>query len=189
MLSGPASASGSHAGNCVAYVRDVTGIRVSGNAGLWWNHAEGRYRRGHEPVVGAVLVFKPYGRMHSGHVAVVSRLLSKREILVDHANWVRGRVVKAMSVIDTSPKNDWTMVEVLAAHAQSHGRDNPTFGFIYPERAAPQDAAILVGYMPDEGPLDDAPRAYRHHHHARHAARHHEGHDRADTIQVSAFDN
>ena len=42
----------SSGGNCVAYARDVTGIRLDGNAASWWPHAEGRYDRGHQPSLG-----------------------------------------------------------------------------------------------------------------------------------------
>lgn len=122
---------GAHGGNCVAYAREVTGVHLDGNAAQWWPHAEGRYDRGHQPAVGAILVFKAYGRMRVGHVAVVSRLVGPREILIDHANWVRGRVTKAMSVVDASPNNDWTVVKVLEPRSGTHGRDNPTYGFIY----------------------------------------------------------
>ena len=103
-------AAASSGGNCVAYARELTGIRLDGNAANWWPNAEGRYERSHKPAVGAVLVFKPYGGMHVGHVAVVSRVVSPHEVLVDQANWVRGRVTKAMSVVDASPLNDWTSV-------------------------------------------------------------------------------
>jgi hypothetical protein len=109
----------------------VTGVHLDGNAAAWWNHAEGHYDRGHQPSVGAILVFKPYGGMHVGHVAVVSQVVSSREVLVDQANWVRGRVTKAMSVVDASPLNDWTSVKVQ--YAGTHGRANPTYGFIYPK--------------------------------------------------------
>jgi len=119
-----------HGGNCVAYARDVTGVHLDGNAAAWWPHAQGRYERGHKPEVGAILVFKPFGRMHVGHVAVVSRVIGSREVLVDQANWVRGRVTKAMSVVDASPLNDWSSVKVQ--FGDTHGRDNPTYGFIYP---------------------------------------------------------
>ena len=189
MFSGPVSARSSHGGNCVAYVRDVTGISVSGNAGLWWNHAQGRYRRGHEPQIGAVLVFRPYGRMHSGHVAVVSRVINKREILVDQANWVRGRVTRAMTVIDTSTDNSWTAVKVLSARSRSGARDNPTFGFIYPERPAPLGDTVLVSDTRGEAPLDDMPRVHRHHRsHLRHAAlhRHHRHRDDDETARAGA---
>ena len=141
------SGNGMRGGNCVAYVRGVTGIQLDGNAALWWPHAAGRYERGQEPKLGAVLVFKSSGYMRSGHVAVVSKVVGAREILVDHANWVRGRVTKAMSVIDTSPGNDWTSVKVQLVPNTTAGRDNPTFGFIYP-RSLPADFGTEIAESP-----------------------------------------
>jgi surface antigen len=139
LLAAPAIASPAYyGGNCALYAREVTGLELSGNAGAWWGHAQGHYQRGQEPSVGAVLVFKPSGHMHSGHVAVVSRVIGRREILVDQANWLRGRIVKNMSVIDASPNNDWTSVKVLELSSRTHGRENPTFGFIYPTRQPQQ---------------------------------------------------
>jgi surface antigen len=132
------AASTPHGSNCVAYARDVTGIKLDGNAATWWPHAEGRYERGQLPTAGAVLVFKPSPTMHVGHVAVISQVIGPREILVDQANWIRGRVTRAMSVVDSSPNNDWTLVKVLEVHSGTHGRDNPTFGFIYPKELPAQ---------------------------------------------------
>jgi surface antigen len=133
LLSAPAEATSSHGANCVAYARAMTGIQIDGNAGMWWSHAAGRYERGQEPKIGAILAFRSSGRMRSGHVAVVTGIMGPREILVDHANWVRGRVSRAMLAVDTSPRNDWTSVRVVEARAEARGaRDNPTFGFIYP---------------------------------------------------------
>lgn len=136
-----ARASTARGGNCVAYAKAVTGIKIDGNAGLWWSHAAGRYDRGQEPRIGSILVFKSSGHMRSGHVAVVSGVVGPRKILVDHANWVRGRVSKAMAVVDTSSDNDWTSVKVLGNRQEAGGqRDNPTFGFIYPQ-IPPEDFA------------------------------------------------
>lgn len=126
-------AANTHGGNCVAYAKSVTGIKIDGNAGLWWAHAVGRYDRGRQPRIGSVLVFKAFGHMRSGHVAVVSGIDGPRRILVDHANWIRGRISKAMAVVDTSANNDWTSVKVLGSRLEPGGqRDNPTYGFIYP---------------------------------------------------------
>ena len=138
-----------HGGNCVAYAREVTGVHLDGNAASWWPHAEGRYERGSRPSVGAILVFKPYARMRVGHVAVVSRIVGPREILVDQANWVRGRVTQAMSVIDASPQNDWTSVKVLEPHSGTHGRENPTYGFIYPHELPANFGATIVEARPE----------------------------------------
>lgn len=144
MLAITGAQAASFGGNCVYYARHVSGISLDGNAGAWWSHAEGRYERGRMPSVGAVLVFKPSGHMRVGHVAVVSRVVGRRELLVDQANWVRGRVVKNMSVIDASPQNDWTMVKVLELHSRVHGRANPTYGFIYPRAPRLPDGDSLL---------------------------------------------
>ncbi|MGJ3626333.1 CHAP domain-containing protein [Sphingomonas sp. MMS24-JH45] len=37
--------------------------------------AEGRYRRGHKPKVGSVIVFARSAQLRLGHVAVVSRIV------------------------------------------------------------------------------------------------------------------
>jgi surface antigen len=147
------SAMASSGGNCVAYAREVTGVHLDGNAASWWPHAEGHYDRGHQPSVGAILVFKPYGGMHVGHVAVVSRVVGPHEILVDQANWVRGRVTKSMSVVDASPANDWTSVKVQ--YAGTHGRANPTYGFIYP-RAFPASFSQTIVEAKHDDPETNA---------------------------------
>jgi surface antigen len=144
MLAASANASPSYGGNCALYARQVTGVELAGDAGAWWGHAEGRYQRGHEPTVGAVLVFRPSGHMRHGHVAVVSRVIGRREILVDQANWIRGRIVKNMSVVDASPNNDWTSVKVVELSSRTHGRENATYGFIYPTRPPPHEAEDRV---------------------------------------------
>jgi hypothetical protein len=94
--------------------------------------ADGRYQRGPTPEAGAILVFKRTSRIPSGHVAVVAQVISANEILVDQANWYRGRVNRGMSVIDTSSGHDWTSVAVVDLGSGKPGRDYPTYGFIYP---------------------------------------------------------
>ena len=133
----------SSAANCALYVRAETGVALYGAAGGWWSQAEGRYARGHLPAVGAILVFKKTAHMPSGHVALVTKLVGAREILVDHANWHHGRVSRSMSVIDTSPNHDWTAVAVMEPQAGKHGRDNPAFGFIYPVAASAGPAGLI----------------------------------------------
>ena len=122
----------SGAANCALYARAETGVALFGSAGGWWDEADGRYQRGHAPEVGAILVFKRTSRIPSGHVAVVARVVSPNEILVDQANWYRGRVNRGMSVIDTSPGHDWTSVAVVDLGSGKPGSDYPTYGFIYP---------------------------------------------------------
>ena len=175
------------AANCALYARAQTGVELFGAAGGWWDQAEGRYRRGQKPAVGAILVFERTGHMPSGHVAVVGEIVGPREILVDQSNWVRGATSRGDRVIDTSPQNDWTSVAVAGGI-----RDNPTFGFIYPDSAA-DGLDVYVGNEPTQAeglvrlavardePLDEAPapgphRQHRHRHargSAAHTAHHH----------------
>lgn len=121
---------------CVTFARDASGVHLSGNAHAWWYNAAGQFDRGQRPEVGAVLNFRSSGGMRLGHVSVVSRVLSSREVLVDDANWAgpgqrKGMVRRGASVIDVSANNDWTMVRV-ANGIGSWGREYPTYGFIYP---------------------------------------------------------
>src|SRR5215469_13609754 len=125
-------AKASRAANCALYARAETGVALFGAAGGWWDQALGRYERGHVPAVGAILVFKRTQQIPSGHVAVVAQVIGPREILVDHANWYHGAVTRGMSVIDTSPAHDWTSVAVINPPSGTHGRDYPTYGFVYP---------------------------------------------------------
>jgi hypothetical protein len=122
----------SGAANCALYARAETGVALFGSAGGWWDEADGRYQRGRTPEAGAILVFKRTSRIPSGHVAVVTKVISANEILVDHANWYRGRVNYGMSVIDTSTGHDWTSVAVVDLGSGKPGRDYPAYGFIYP---------------------------------------------------------
>jgi hypothetical protein len=138
------------AANCVLYVRAETGVALYGAAGGWWNEAQGRYPRGQIPAVGAILVFKRTGHMPSGHVALVTKLVGPREILVDHANWQHGTVSRGMSVLDTSPGGDWTSVAVTATHNGKHGRDNPTFGFIYPAQPSEPRPELVHFFLSSE---------------------------------------
>jgi len=161
----------SSAGNCVLYVRGETGIELYGAAGGWWNQAEGRYARGHKPRVGAILVFKKTGQMPSGHVALVTKVIGAHEIQVDHANWYHGRVSRGVPVIDTSRNQDWSSVAVMELHAGKFGRDNPSFGFIYPATASPEPADLIHFAVAAEDLDDDAPpptvQGNRHHHRRR----------------------
>jgi hypothetical protein len=88
-------------------------------------------------VPGAALVFRRSARLPFGHVSVVTRVLSPREILVTHANWVHHRITRDEPVIDVSPRNDWTEVRVWWAPAgQMGGGVYPAYGFILPRGGA-----------------------------------------------------
>lgn len=129
---------------CVPYARAQSGIDIRGNALTWWSQAEGRYRRGGEPEVGAVLAFRPTRAMPIGHVAVVAEIVDSRHIYLNHANWSGpGRIETRALAEDVSENGDWSAVRVWYAPQRSLGlRANPTFGFIYNE--TPGDAAPTI---------------------------------------------
>lgn len=132
---------------CVPYAREASGVEIFGNANTWWAQAEGRYERGREPRVGAVMHFPGTRAMPIGHVAVVSRIINSREILIDHANWSwRGQIERDVRVVDVSPNNDWSMARVWYGRINDLGlRPNPVSGFIYPQQLAPRYAARARG--------------------------------------------
>ena len=123
---------------CVAYAREASGVRLQGDAWQWWEAAQGVYARGGAPRQGAVLVFDRQGSMRHGHVSVVTRVVSNRVVLVDHANWApargegRGQVARAVPVMDVSANNDWSEVRVWYRPAALYGnRVYHTEGFVY----------------------------------------------------------
>lgn len=120
---------------CVPFARTLSGVEIRGNAGTWWNAAKGVYERGQEPEVGAVMAFSSTRKMPMGHVAVVSEVVSPREVLIDHANWKRNQVSLKMAVVDVSDSNDWSKVRVEYSD-DSFGRVYPVAGFIYPDPPA-----------------------------------------------------
>jgi surface antigen len=121
-----------HSGlQCVPYAREISHIDLSGNAFLWWAEASGRYARGSAPEEGAVLNFRPIGRMPLGHVAVVTSVLDNRTILITQANWVPGTITNDVTVEDVSANNDWSEVQVELGDSSSWGAPYPTYGFIY----------------------------------------------------------
>ncbi len=127
--------------SCVPYARQVSDITLSGDAWRWWTAAAGVYARGQAPREGAVLVFKRTSALRQGHVAVVRKVLSSRRILVDHANWDRGRrkgrVDQSVGILDVSPNNDWTSVRVWYTPVGDFGTSHyPTHGFIYSKSAS-----------------------------------------------------
>jgi surface antigen len=132
---------------CVPFARLISGIQIFGDARTWWDQATGKYEKGSTPRAGAVLCFKPTGRMTRGHVAVVSQVLTDRVVQITHANWsriggTRGQVEKDVTVIDVSPTGDWSQVKVWYETAGDLGSTvYPTHGFIYQDREAQLMAA------------------------------------------------
>lgn len=151
---------------CVPYARAVSGIAIRGDAWTWWDQARGRYARGYDPRPGAVMAMANSGAMPLGHVAVVSRIIDERHILLRHANWSGpGLIETDVLAVDTSPDNDWSQVRIWWGQSQQMGaRDNPVNGFIYPEVVRAD--AVMDDAMPrdeDDGfaapvRVADAPR-------------------------------
>ncbi|EEB83371.1 CHAP domain-containing protein [Roseobacter sp. GAI101] len=135
---------------CVPFARNASGVNIRGNANTWWGKAKGQYSRGTDPKVGAVMAFKATRRNPMGHVAVVSQVVSPREVLVDHANWKRNKISLRMSVIDVSKANDWSDVR-LESQADTYGSVYPVNGFIYPDNTlhpkAPYGTAPVFAFM------------------------------------------
>lgn len=126
---------------CVPYARDVSGIRIFGDAHTWWDQAAGRYARGNRPKAGAVMSFRPFGNMRLGHVAAVSRVIDSRTVLLRHSNWSpiagrRGQIEDDVRAIDVSAAGDWSEVRVWFAPIQALGTTHwPLNGFIYSGKA------------------------------------------------------
>ena len=81
------------------------------------------------------------GPRHS-HVAVVTAMVSSREIRVNHANWLNdGAIFTDDPVVDVSPDNDWSQVRVYNERIGAWGaRTYLVQGFIGPSRDNPQVA-------------------------------------------------
>ena len=149
-----------YVGQCVPFARSASGIQIYGDAWTWWEQAGGRYRRGHDPKTGAVVVFAKTTRLPMGHVAVVSRVVDDRVVMLTHANWSRqngerGHAEQDVTLFDVSPRNDWTSVKVWYRDSNGLGGGiYPVKGFIYGDR---QPARELTSRNPDYvGALIDA---------------------------------
>src|SRR3546814_20958641 len=72
--------------------------------------------------------------MCAGRVAMVSKVLSNREVLLNHANWsYRGGVEQDALAVDVSPEGEWSEVRVWYGPSGQLGiRSNTAYGFIYP---------------------------------------------------------
>ncbi len=136
---GPATGGAVSAGgylSCVPYARLRSGLDLRGDAWTWWDAASGRYGRDARPRHGSVLVLDRTARLRDGHVAVVSRVVSAREVRVDHASWASGRdkgaVARDQPVLDISAGNDWSLVRVWYPPARAFGiTAYPARGFVH----------------------------------------------------------
>jgi surface antigen len=149
---------------CVPFARLMSGIQIFGDAWTWWSQAAGKYQTGYVPKAGAVLCFRPTGKMRLGHVAVVSQVLTDRVIQITHANWSlidgdRGHVERNVTVVDVSPNGDWSLVKVWNDPSHNLGSTTyPTYGFIYEDPAAAASARIAQMAQSAAGQVVDAVR-------------------------------
>lgn len=133
---------------CVQYVLANSAFRVRGNARDWWRNSAAIHARDSVPEPGSVLSFRSVKSMPLGHVALVTKVVSSREILIDHANWTRGAISRDHSVIDVSPRNDWTTVRLgvkPGVGATTYGSVYPTDGFIH---ARARDEVLTLAEKP-----------------------------------------
>ena len=130
---------------CAPFARALTGMSLSGAGADWWPQAAGRYTRTHQPEVGSVLVLRRSGRLPYGHVAVVSQVMSRRQIMVTQANWVHHRVTEDQPVIDVSDAGDWSAVRVWwPPSGQMGAGDYAAFGFIRPDHPVGHDRMVAA---------------------------------------------
>ncbi len=107
---------------CVEYARLRSGLAVFGDAREWWSRAKNLYDEFAQPAVDAVMVFSGSKRIRKGHVAVVTKIVNPREVIVDHANWQnRGEIDHNTPVLDVSVKNDWSKVRVWDINSAQWG--------------------------------------------------------------------
>jgi len=153
-----------YVGQCVPFARSASGIQIFGDAWTWWDQADGRYDRGHRPRVGSVIVFEKTGRLPLGHVAVVSRVVEKRVLMLTHANWSRqngkrGHAEQDVTLYDVSPRNDWSAVKVWYRDSDGLGGSiYPVAGFIHGDGKPASEltarnpdyvGALIDAYVPD----------------------------------------
>lgn len=133
---------------CVPFAREHSQVKIYGDAWTWWDKAAGKFARGQTPQSGAILVLMDYAGPEHGHVAVVQKIISDREIRIDHANWLNdGSVYLNNPVVDVSPANDWSAVRVWNIQTGAWGgKTYPVKGFILP---ASPNALIARAEIPD----------------------------------------
>lgn len=143
-IADPKIVSGARRVQCVPYARRLSGLSLRGDAWTWWHGAKGQYKRSSTPSVGAVIVLDRSDRLRHGHIAVVTKVINSREILVEHANWLnKGRIHKEQPVLDVSRKNDWSAVRVWYTPGDQMGaRTYPVAGFVSKTRSGFRSAAL-----------------------------------------------
>ena len=116
--------------------------------------------------IGSVIAFARQSRLPLGHVAVVSRIVEDRVLMLTHANWsridgTRGHAEQDVTVFDVSEANDWSRVKVWYRDSNGLGGTIYTVhGFIYApgrphEHLTAQNpdyvGALIDAYVPGAG--------------------------------------
>ena len=132
--------------SCVPFARAHSGVDIHGDAYTWWDQADGRYAKNADPTPGAVMVLAGYSGPKRAHVAVVRRIVSSREIRVDHANWLNnGAIYLDDPVADISPDNDWSLVLVWNVQIHAWGvHQYNVQGFIGPDHSGRTDRVAMA---------------------------------------------
>jgi surface antigen len=133
---------------CVPFARAHSRVSLFGDAYTWWDQAAAaHYPRSANPSTGAVMVLAGYSSNTHAHVAVVRRIVSSREIRIDHANWLNnGAIFMDDPVADISTNNDWS--RVLVWNVQTHAWGVHTYnvtGFIEPKGGSGSMRVALSG--------------------------------------------
>ena len=137
---------------CVPFARDHSGVKIFGDAYTWWDQAASKYQRAATPESGAVMVLTGYAGPQRGHVAVVHKIISPREIRVDHANWLDdGSIFLNDPVEDVSEDNDWSAVRVFNIKTGAWG------GNIYPVKGFILSSSESAQTPDDDGAPPPAP--------------------------------
>jgi hypothetical protein len=135
---------------CATYARLHSSVKIYGDAYTWWDQAAGRFTRRASPQEGAVIVLNGYAGPDRAHLAVVRKVISPREIRVDHSNWLNDELIYIDDpVVDVSTDNDWSKVRVWNIKTGGWGgRIYPVQGFIGPDSDGHDDlivSALTVG--------------------------------------------
>jgi hypothetical protein len=146
LLTAPSIETTLHHFYCVEYARLRSGVQIFGDAKTWWQRARNIYAEFTQPETDAVMVFAGNKRIARGHLAVVTRIVSPREIRVDQANWQNhGEIDRYTPVLDVSANNDWSKVRVWDMRSGQFGvRTYPIKGFIARALASQEQASADI---------------------------------------------
>ena len=122
------------------FVRANWSPQLFGPASGWWEAAPASDRND-RPAMGSLLLLTGYCDGACGHAAIVTRIVSAREIRIDHADWLHdGAIYRNNPVADVSWNNDWSRVRVFNIRTGSWGgKVYAVRGFLRALRAAEDD--------------------------------------------------